>query len=141
MLNQKVIYDSNAALVAALNSAAARLAEGSSLTRKVEHDMAVEALPLIRDLTPIRSGSWRQSWFENFERADEGGTFIQVSTLTRNPLGSEKPYQYAPRVHAMGGRSRSGHERAVLDVFMDQHSDQILQKGEDSMLLSLRVFS
>ena len=124
-----------------MNSAAARLAEGSSTTRKVEHDMAVEALPLIRDLTPIRSGSWRQSWFEKFDRADEGGTFVQVSTLTSNPMGDEKPYQYAPRVHAMGGRSRSGHERAVLDVFMDQHSDQILQKGEDSMFLSLRVFT
>ena len=137
MLTLEVLLEPNRQLVNNLNALARQMASGE-LEREIEVSMAETALPLIVELTPEITGSWRSAWaiYSEDDYAE-----ISIAPEAINPLSPERPFTYAPKVHNMGGVSRSGHVRSVLDVFLSQHSEEVFAAGEDAAYLSLDVFA
>lgn len=137
MLTLEVLLQPNRDLIDELNETARKLASGD-VEREIEVAMADVALPLIQDLTPVITGSWRSAWaiysFDDYAQ-------ISIAPEAINPLSIERPYSYGPKVHSMGGVSRSGHIRAVLDVFLSQHTEEVFAAGEGAAYLSLDVFA
>lgn len=114
----------------------ARRAASGSPERKTELAIAYAAREVAHPLTPIVTGSWRSAWAVVSEPSV---AIMGVDPGATNPLSDEDPIEYAPEVHEMGGRSRSGHRRAVLQVVMDDHSDDLLDIGEEQYLISIGV--
>ena len=138
MLTLTASTKNNRRIIATLNAMAQQLADEGGIIKQAEMHIAEEAYPLIYEETPRITGSWQESWLI---ASEENHTSISVSALTTNPMSIEKPASYAPKVHAWGGRSRSGHERAVFTAFVRDHGDIVLEHGADNVILSLRVFA
>ncbi len=137
MIDINISLQGNRDFAADLLALAQRMAEEGGELKRAEVAIAEEAAEIAGPLTPFVSGSWASAWavFTTPEVS-----YVAIAPEAKNILSPEDPWQYGPDVHAMGGTSRSGHERAVLDVVVRDYGDQLLEDGADQFIVSLEVF-
>lgn len=126
--NRKVVQD--------LNQLARALTANSDELKHIEILIAEEGAELARPLTPVISGSLARSHGILIENDD---TFIGIAPDAVNPFSPEKPAEYGPKVHEMGGLSRSGHVRAFYDVLIEQHGEHLADVGEEAIDIQLDI--
>lgn len=135
MIESGLEYTGNYWLTTQLTIAARDLA-GEDVEKLAEVEMGITARGFAWDNTPVVSGSWANAWAVMRE-GDE--TFLGIPPTAVNPYSDENPPEYAPKVHTMGGVSRSGHRRDVLNVLVDVYGQDILVAGGESVIASLRA--
>lgn len=115
--------------------AARELASGN-VEKEAAVEMGIAAEAYAWNNTPVVTGSWASSWTVIIE-GDE--VFLTIAPTAVNPYSDENPPEYAPKVHEMGGVSRSGHRRDVLNVLVDDYGDDIISAGGESVIASIRA--
>ena len=137
MINIKVSLTQNQNFAADLLALAQRMAEEGGELKRTEVGLAEAAAELAGPLTPVSTGSWASAW--GVYTTPEV-SYVAIAPEAKNILSPEDPWQYGPDVHAMGGFSRSGHERAVLDVLVRDYGDQLIEDAGEQFVVSLEVF-
>lgn len=135
MLHIDILLEGNQELASNLLAAAQALAEDG--IKQFEVQIAEKAMEVVREHTPRITGSWASSWSIYPEQSS---TVIAINPAAINPVSPERPAEYGPKVHAMGGSSRSGHKRAVLDVVVKEYGQDLLEEAGDEFVVSLEVF-
>jgi hypothetical protein len=105
--------------------------------RETEVAVAERIVELVGPLTPFITGSLSTA---HAVFVEDDMTRVALNPLATNPESALDPHQYGPTVHAMGGISRSGHERAFYDVVLAEHGEELLDLGEETYTVSLEVF-
>lgn len=137
MLRFSIELEGNVQLVADLRRMADAFVEGSSESKQAEVEVAGEVADIAPFYTPIVSGSLASA-HAVFVDADE--TYVAISPSAGNPWSDEKPSEYGPKVHDMGGFSRSGAERAFYDVLVREEGEGLLDSLEEAFIGTLEVF-
>ena len=137
MLRFSVELAGNRQLVTDLRQMAEAFVEGSSESKQAEVEIAGQVADIAPFYTPIVSGSLASA-HAVFVDADE--TYVAIDPSAGNPWSDEKPSEYGPKVHAMGGFSRSGQDRAFYDTLIRQEGERLLDNLEDAFVGTLRVF-
>lgn len=132
-----VELDGNRALVESLRQMAQAFAEGSDEARQAEYVIGEQVADLAVVYSPFITGSLASS---HALFADTEETYVAIAPDAVNPWSDENPPEYGPKVHNMGGFSRSGHERAFYDALVRYEGDQLLEQLGDEFLGTLEVF-
>lgn len=119
-----------------LSRIAEAFAADSGEVKETEVAMGELALELVGPLTPWVSGSLASS--HAIFTSDEY-TILMINPAAVNPYSPENPPEYGPEIHAMGGISRSGHDRAFYDVLVEEHGDEITELGETVFIATIEV--
>ncbi len=136
MIDLRLVYDQNRALVTSLHEAARATAAGSNELRETEVFIGELLTVAAGEHTPISSGILAVS-HAVFQEGSE--TFVMIAPDSVNPYSDENPPEYGPKVHAMGGISRSGHRRDFYIVTVEEDGDDILEQGADHFFTTLEV--
>ena len=136
MIHISVTLDRSREMQRMLAQLARDIADDDKL-RQAEVAIAEKIVELVTPLTPVITGALRSAHAVFVEDAQ---TMVALNPAAKHPTGPLDPHQYGPVVHNMGGVSRSGHERAFYDVVLREHSEELLDVGEEAYIVSLEVF-
>ena len=137
MFTFDIALDGNRRLVDELRQLAEAVAENSDEAREAEVSLATEVADLAVVYSPFVTGSLASS---HAVFADGSETYVAIAPGAVNPYSDEKPPEYGPKVHDMGGFSPSGHRRAFYDALVEEQGEQLLDFGEDEFIGTLEVF-
>lgn len=108
--------------------------DGSEQFRKTELEMAERGRELAADVSPVLSGTLASAHVAQARKG--GGAVVFISPTVAGPRGA-RPAVYGPIVHAMGGRSPSGGERAFYQHVQQAGGRDIAQSGARSLVQQL----
>ena len=137
MLYFDVELQGNRQLVDELRQLAEAVAGNSDEAKQAEVEIAGQVADIAPHFTPFVTGSLASS---HAVFTDDAETFVAIAPGAVNPFSDENPPQYGPQVHAMGGFSASGHERAFYDVLVREEGERLLDDLEESFIGTLEVF-
>lgn len=98
--------------------------------KKLEAEMAADALYYARSITPVKTGALQRSHIITVLAAH---TLVHINPDAVNPFSPEDPPEYGPKVHARGGH------RAFYDRTVAEYGPVILQKAEDDAVELVRL--
>ncbi len=136
MIDLRLAWEEGRTLVASLNKAARATAASSNELRETEVFIGELLAVAAGEHTPISSGILAIS-HAVFQEGSE--TFVMIAPDSVNPYSDENPSEYGPKVHSMGGISRSGHRRDFYIVTVEEDGDDILEQGADHFFTTLEV--
>ncbi|PJF23614.1 MAG: hypothetical protein CUN56_00175 [Phototrophicales bacterium] len=102
----------------------------------IELYIAEKAAHIVSGLTPVVSGSLASA-HAPFQVDNE--TYVAINPAAINPTSPERPFQYGPKVHEMGGVSRSGHRRDFYNHLLEEFGDDLIAAGKEQLEISLGV--
>ena len=137
MFTFAIELEGNRRLVDDLRQLAEAVAENSDEAKQAEVSIAGQVADLASLVySPVVSGSLASS---HAVFAEGGETYVAIAPQAVNPWSDENPPEYGPQVHAMGGYSRSGHERAFYDALVREQDEALLEELEDTFVATLEV--
>ena len=114
----------------------AQLTASGDMLRTAEVKMGEMAEGFAQAYTPWITGSWASSWAVMIQGDT---TFLGIAPNAINPYSDENPPEYGPKVHNMGGISWSGHRRDVLNVLVEDFSEEITAAGGEYVIGSIKA--
>ena len=136
MIDLRIAWEETKALTASLNEAARATAAGSDELRQTEVVIGEYLAIAAGEYTPISSGILAVS-HAVFQEGDE--TYVTIAPDAVNPFSDEDPPEYGRKVHAMGGISRSGHDRAFYVVTVEAEGENALALGADHFITTIEA--
>lgn len=105
---------------------------GASGIKKMEAELAAEALAYARSITPVVTGSLAAS---HMLTVAGDYTDIHINPAAINPYSDENPPTYGPKVHALSA------DRAFYDRTVEEFGPVLLQRAEERSLKILQLES
>ena len=136
MITAKIVMERDLQIMQALRDIARATAAESGELKEAEEYMGELAADAARHETPIRHGVLMKS-HAVFTGPQE--TYVAIEPEIVNPWSPEDPIEYGPKVHQLGGISRSGHRRDFYVATVELHGDDIVAAGADFYVTTLEA--